>query len=171
MSSGIEACVPVRRRRAVCGWAKGRNGLSLPAARSAAGFSLIELMITVLIVGIIAAFAIPSYRNSVIKGNRRAAQAAMMDIAQREQQYLLDQRAYVAYDSSTDSCPPKNTNALNYAIPADVCEFYQITATPVANAVPPAFTITAAPLAGSMQASDGQLGLDNTGAKTPASLW
>jgi type IV pilus assembly protein PilE len=51
------------------------------------GFTLLELMIVLVIVGILASIAIPSYRDSIRKGNRRAAQAVLMDIANRERQY------------------------------------------------------------------------------------
>ncbi len=46
-----------------------------------------ELMVTVAIIGILAAIAIPSYRQHVIRGNRAAAQAEMMAIDSLEQQY------------------------------------------------------------------------------------
>ena len=58
------------------------------------GFTLIELMVTVAIVGILAAVAYPSYTSHVQKGARRAAQAQMLDIANRQQQFLLGSRAY-----------------------------------------------------------------------------
>lgn len=167
MSSGIEAGVPVRKRRAVSGWAKGRWGRSVPAPAAVAGFTLIELMIALLIVGIITAVAIPSYRYSVIKANRRAAQSTMMDIAQREQQYLLDQRSYSPFSYS--GCA--GTNSLNYTPPNNVCQNYSLVVTAVATDTPPDFTITATPVPGSMQDSDGTLSLTNTGTKTPSNLW
>ena len=58
------------------------------------GFSLIELMIAVVIVGVLAAVAFPSYQNYIVKSNRAAAQAFMVDAASREKQYLLDARSY-----------------------------------------------------------------------------
>ena len=50
------------------------------------GFTLIELVITIAVVGILAAIALPSYQQYVIRSKRSAAQAQMMDIANREQQ-------------------------------------------------------------------------------------
>ena len=58
------------------------------------GFSLIELLIVIAIVAILATIAIPAYRDYIIRANRRAAQAEMMEIANRERQYLLANRTY-----------------------------------------------------------------------------
>lgn len=127
------------------------------------GFSLIELMIAVVIVGILAAVAIPSYQNYVIKANRAAAQAFMMDVENRQKQYLLDARSYL------DVADNSGFSALGMSVPDDVSSFYDVTV--ATSSPPPAFTITAAPIAGTRQASDGTLTLDSSGAKTPADKW
>ena len=61
---------------------------------AAAGFTLTELMIAVAIVGVLAVIAYPSYQDHLRKGRRSAAQSLMINIAAREQQYLIDARRY-----------------------------------------------------------------------------
>ena len=93
------------------------------------GFTLIELMIVMVIVAILAAVAYPSYRESVKKGNRRAAQSAMMEIVNREHQYFIANRAYA------------DTAALGYALPPDVSGNYNH-AIALDAGPPPGFTVT-----------------------------
>lgn len=59
--------------------------------KNAVGFTLIELMVAVAIVGIIAAIALPSYQSSVRKSNRAEAKTELTDVAQRLQ------RCYTLY--------------------------------------------------------------------------
>ena len=124
------------------------------------GFSLIELMITVVIVGVLAAIAIPNYTRYMVRGHRTEAQAVLMDIAQREQQFFLDNRAYTGTLS----------NLNGFVVPANVAKFYDVTvALPIPTPIPPTFTATAAPKGS--QSADGNLSIDNTGVKVPADKW
>jgi len=119
---------------------------------------LIELLIVLAVVTVLAAIALPTYQAQIRKGNRAAAQSYMMDLAQREAQYLLDARAYAS-----------TAAALGYAAtPADVAPYYTIgIAAPVV--APPAFTITATAVGA--QVADGGLTIDNRGTKTPSGKW
>ncbi len=123
------------------------------------GFTLIELMITVAVIGILAAVAYPSYTQYVVRANRSAAQAQMMDIANRQQQFLLANRAYAS----------KTTlEASGYAPPASVSAKYSYDIA-VGTATVPSFTITFRPTG--TQASDGDLTLTSAGVKTPDGKW
>jgi type IV pilus assembly protein PilE len=118
------------------------------------GFTLIELMITVIIIGILTAIALPSYQEYVKRGYRASAQSEMMDIASREQQFFLANRSYA--DTLT---------ALSYTPPSDLSARYTAQPPAVDNAAtPPSFSITFTAIGA--QASDGDLGLDSTGTKT-----
>ncbi len=118
------------------------------------GFTLIELMITVVIIGILASIAIPAYTDYVKRGKRAAAQSEMMDIANREQQFLLANRAYA--DKAT-------LEGSGYALPANVSNHYGYAIALGAGATP-SFTITFTP--SGTQSSDGPLVVTSEGVKT-----
>ncbi|MDP9199216.1 MAG: prepilin-type N-terminal cleavage/methylation domain-containing protein [Pseudomonadota bacterium] len=120
------------------------------------GFTLIELMIVMVVVAILAAVAYPSYRESVRKGNRRAAQAEMMEIVNREHQFFIANRAYADEDD------------LPYDLPPDVGQHYDYEIT--LDAGPPlGFTVDFTAIGA--QATDGDLSVDSLGVKTPAEKW
>lgn len=58
------------------------------------GFTLIEVMIVVVIVGILASIAYPSYLDYVTRSNRTEAHAALMKISNLEEQFYLDNKSY-----------------------------------------------------------------------------
>lgn len=121
------------------------------------GFTLIELMITVAIVAIIASIAYPSYRDSMIKNRRASAKSLLADVAQRQQQFLMDNRAYAG-----------NATDLKVTVPTDVSPYYDLTITAAAT-TPPSFTATAT--AKGAQLSDGALTILHDGTKLPANKW
>jgi type IV pilus assembly protein PilE len=136
------------------------------------GFTLIEVMIVVVVIGILAAVAWPSYQDHVRKSNRAAAQQLMLDIASRQEQYLLDARNYTATlgTSAGLNLSPQGWNCTG-TITKCTNSFYEITVAVTAAAanVPPAHTITATAIGS--QATDGNLTLNNVGQKTPTAKW
>src|SRR5689334_5175547 len=96
------------------------------------GFTLVELMVVVTIIAIIASIALPSYRQHVIRSRRSSAQAEMMSLANREQQFLMANRAYADTAALTAS---------GYALPPEVSSSYSVAVT-TASAPVPTFTIT-----------------------------
>ena len=133
--------------------------IPFPASSRTRGFTLIELLAVVAIIGILFAIAVPSYGKYVVKGNRSAAQAYMMDLAHAEAQYFADSRSY------TDTVA-----TLNVPAPSAVAGKYTFEIE-VSETLPPGFTITARPVPGSSQAGEDILTLDNSGARTPAGKW
>ena len=63
-------------------------------ARSQGGFSLMELVIVVMIIGILAAIAYPRYQDYVLRGNRSEAMALLNEAAAREERYFAQNNTY-----------------------------------------------------------------------------
>ncbi|NWL75500.1 prepilin-type cleavage/methylation domain-containing protein [Pseudomonas taiwanensis] len=123
------------------------------------GFTLIEVMITVVIVAILASIALPSYTQYVIRGKRSAAQSQMMDIANRQQQFLVANRAYAS---------KAVLEASGYALPSDVSPNYSYTID-LGTGTVPSFTIQFTAIGS--QTSDGNLSLTSEGVKSPSGKW
>lgn len=126
--------------------------------RQAVGFTLIELMITVAIVGILAAVAYPSYNAYIQKGERARAKAFMLDVAQKEERYFTSANIYCV---STTDCPWLTT-------PADVKRYSVTVAYPKVGGadVTNALEIKATPLEDFPDPVCGWLQLTNLGLKT-----
>ena len=122
------------------------------------GFTLIELMITVAIVGILSAVAYPAYTQYIVRSNRSSAVSFVMNLAGKQEQYNLDSRQY--------------TNQLSLlgaaTVPTEVANNYSVTVT-VDNAVaPPVYNVTAMPTGNQLvrDTQCGTLSIDQTGNKT-----
>lgn len=124
------------------------------------------MMITVALIGILSAIAYPSYQQYIIRANRSAVQQFMLDISNHEEQFMLDARSYT---------PTIGIGGLNMSTPPEVTGKYTLAVTipgvaPCAVAAP-GYSITATPVAGSMQVSDGTLCINSAGVKDPAAKW
>lgn len=93
------------------------------------GFTLIELMITVAIVGILAAIAYPSYIDYVIKSGRSEGVAAVMKVANLQEQYYLDNRAYTTDLTKLGLDSPFVTEHGHYSVASAGINSFTITAT------------------------------------------
>ena len=129
--------------------------------RKRRGFTLIELMIALAVIGILAAVAFPSYKYQVKKSRRAAAQAQMMDIANREQQYLLANRSYAAQNDSSSATTFESSTG--YSLPSEVSTDYTYKVEIASS--PATFTITFTPKSTSPLNGDGYLTLDSNGTK------
>lgn len=137
------------------------------ARRRLRGFTLIELMIVVAIVGILVAVALPAYNQSVRKSRRADAKTALLDLAQREERYNSTANQYSG--TATDLGYPTGTT-FPISVQTGSTSYYTISITPApgdtATALPSTtFLATAAPVSGTSQATDtcGSFTLLNTG--------
>lgn len=132
--------------------------------RSQRGFTLIELMIVVVVIAILSAVAYPSYQSYMARARRSDAQQLMMNMHSRQQQILIEQRAYATAPNAL------NITATGWTCDATKCSnvFYDIDFNPAVNnaATPPSYTIRAVPKAVQATANDGTLNLASTGTKT-----
>jgi type IV pilus assembly protein PilE len=116
------------------------------------GFTLIELMITVALVAVLAAIALPAYQDSVRKARRSTAQANLVELSSFMERYFTENNTYVGVTIAA-------TGITN--------DFYTFT-NPIPNLSATSFTLTAVPQGGQAVDSCGTLRLTQTGAQTPA---
>jgi type IV pilus assembly protein PilE len=74
----------------------GKMNRSYRYKKNQAGFTLIELMIVVVIVGILASVAIPSYTSYITDARRQGAVQEMLKIASSQEQHFMDNKAYAS---------------------------------------------------------------------------
>ena len=126
------------------------------------GFTLIELMITMAIIGILAGIAYPSYQNYVTRTSREAAKTEMLELAGVQERIYLNSNAYsptvaTAYNGQAAGGLGRTsgrTKDAKYDITLDI------------NTPSQSFTLTATPVAGTTQANDGTITVNSSGVRT-----
>ena len=122
------------------------------------GFSLIELLIVVVIIGLLAAIALPSYSAYVIRANRADAKDMLTNVMFEMERFATRNRTYTL-----------DMTALGFgADPVESAEgLYTIDATECSNgSVATCIILTATPAAGGPQVGDGNLTLDTRGQRS-----
>lgn len=118
------------------------------------GFSLVELMIAVAVIGILASIVLLNSDAFRIKANREAAKAYMLEVVSKQKLYFLDRRAYAA-----------SVDILAVPVTEEVAKAYDVDVILNDPGDPPSFVVTATPKPATVQRDDGILSIDHRGKK------
>ncbi|WMW79774.1 type IV pilin protein [Undibacterium cyanobacteriorum] len=121
------------------------------------GFTLIEMMITILVISIITAIAYPSYRDNVRRGDRAEARAALMENAQFMERVFTENNAY---DKASSASLPRTVSPANST---GTSVKYQFT---LSNVTSTSFTLQAEPKNSQSSDACGKLTVNNLGQKS-----
>jgi type IV pilus assembly protein PilE len=97
------------------------------------GFTLIELIVTVAIIAILAAIAIPSYSQYVLRANVSEAVAGLSDMRVKLEQYFQDQRTYVGACANGTVAPLPAGRNFTFTCPVLGATAYTVNATGIAG--------------------------------------
>lgn len=133
-----------------------------------AGFTLIELMITVAIVALLATIALPSYRNHILRSHRTEAKNALLDLAGREESLFATTNTYssTATDLGYGTFTPVGSGYYNVKINVPTANTFTITATATGNQTDDTSCLTFVVAQTGVQSS-----ADSSGADTTSTCW
>ena len=146
----------------------GVNAMNRPVLFRQVGFTLIELVIVVLIVSVLALFAIPGYQNSVREGRRGDAKSDLVELSQAMERCYTTNSTY----APAAGCPGVSTAPGTIAAAASTSPQtgtpinYNISF-PAGTNTKLAYILQAVPVNDQLKDYCGTLTIDNTGAKTP----
>jgi type IV pilus assembly protein PilE len=130
-------------------------------ARSIYGFTLIELMITVAVIAILAAIAVPSYREYVIRSSRQAAQSKLVELSAIQEKIYLNSNGYTSSVTANYNGTAEGGLGVGGGKTAD--NKYNLSLTVPSGSA--SYTLTATPVTGQTQANDGNLTINSQGSR------
>ncbi|KAB7624260.1 type IV pilin protein [Verminephrobacter eiseniae] len=106
--------------------------------KSSRGFTLIELMITLAIVGVLVAVAYPVYTNSMIKGRRAQGRTALVQLLQQQERYMTQRNSYLAFSTAKETGVPSPNTAPFKTFSGDTfaSSYYVLSAVACSEAAP-----------------------------------
>ena len=127
-----------------------------------AGFTLVELMMVIIIVGVLISIGLPAYQDQTVRAARAGAKAEMLEIAVRQKQFLMSNRAYVA---KGDPDTPGTLEGSGFTLKPKVAAKYTYDIE-LGTATLPSYTVTFTPIAGTGQESDGWIAINSQSERT-----
>jgi type IV pilus assembly protein PilE len=100
--------------------------------KSNRGFTLIEVMIALVVVGLLSALAYPSYQQQVAKGRRTDAKQSLLELSQRMERYYTERGTYAGATLGASGLYPSVTSGGYYdlSITAQTLDGFTVRATP-----------------------------------------